>query len=93
MEGEKVKKRIRCCVLILIFGVLVLQQTVVSAAEQILPSGISFDEIGSKMQAFEKKHADTTAGLAVSVFTSKEDVTQYAGYTDMEKKIKNKNKK
>lgn len=35
-----------------------------------------------------KKHADTTAGLAVSVFTSKEDVTQYAGYTDMEKKIK-----
>ena len=87
-EGEKVKKRIRCCVFILIFGVLVLQQTVVSAAEQILPSGISFDEIGSKMQAFEKKHADTTAGLAVSVFTSKEDVTQYAGYTDMEKKIK-----
>ena len=88
MEGEKVKKRIRCCVFILIFGVLVLQQTVVSAAEQTLPSGISFDEIGSKMQAFEKKHADTTAGLAVSVFTSKEDVTQYAGYTDMEKKIK-----
>lgn len=88
MEGEKVKKRIRCCVLILIFSVLALQQTVVSAAEQTLPSGISFDEIGSKMQAFEKKHADTTAGLAVSVFTSKEDVTQYAGYTDMEKKIK-----
>ena len=68
------KKRIRCCVLILIFGVLVLQQTVVSAAEQILPSGISFDEIGSKMQAFEKKHADTTAGLAVSVFTSKVNI-------------------
>ena len=82
------KKRIRCCVLILIFSVLALQQTVVSAAEQTLPSGISFDEIESKMQAFEKKHADTTAGLAVSVFTSKEDVTQYAGYTDMEKKIK-----
>lgn len=82
------KKRIRCCVLCLFFTVFFLQQTVVSAAERILPSGTSFDEIGAKMQAFEKKHADTTAGLAVSVFTDTDDVTQYVGYTDMEKKIK-----
>ena len=57
------KKRIRCCVLILIFSVLVLHQTVVSAAEQILPSGISFDEIGSKMQAFEKSMQIQRQGL------------------------------
>lgn len=82
------KKRIRCCVLCLFFTVFFLQQTVVSAAERILPSGTSFDEIGAKMQAFEKKHADTTAGLAVSVFTDTADVTQYVGYTDMGKKIK-----
>ena len=82
------KKRIRGCVLFLFFTVLFWQQTMVSAAERILPSGTSFDEIGAKMQAFEKKHADTTAGLAVSVFTDTDDVTQYVGYTDMEKKIK-----
>lgn len=82
------KKQIRGLVLIFAFALLLLQQTVVSAAEFTLPSGTSFGEIGEAMQAFEKKHADTTAGLAVSVFTRTEDVTQYAGYTDMEQKIK-----
>lgn len=82
------KKQIRGLVLIFAFAVFLLQQTVVSAAEFTLPSGTSFGEIGEAMQTFEKKHADTTAGLAVSVFTKTEDVTQYVGYTDMEQKIK-----
>ena len=50
----------------------------VSAAEISLPSGISSDEIGERIEEFVSQHEQTTAAMSVSVFNSADTV--YSGY-------------
>ncbi len=58
------------------------------AQEALLPSGISEDEIGEKIEAFVAEHKASTTGLSVCVF--KKDRILYGGtfgWIDVEKQI------
>ena len=58
------------------------------AAEQVFPSGISYSEIGTEIEDYVKEHADTTAGVAVSVFDRDSVVYQNQfGYADKENNL------
>ncbi|MGT2930135.1 serine hydrolase domain-containing protein [Streptococcus dentasini] len=58
-------------------------------AEDKLPSGNTYDNIGSKIDAFVDKHKDTTAGMETAVFTADETLYEgHFGYMDKEKGIK-----
>ncbi|MBQ1616700.1 MAG: beta-lactamase family protein, partial [Ruminococcus sp.] len=47
------------------------------------------DDIGKKIESFVAEHADTTAGMAVTVFNSEEELYNGCfGYTDMEQGVK-----
>lgn len=50
----------------------------------MLPSGVGKDEIGNEMEAFMEAHAETTAGMAVSVFDQTSVIYQnYFGHADI----------
>lgn len=58
------------------------------SAVQVLPSGITYDEIGSNLEAFVGSHANTTAGLAVSVFDDEGVIYEnYFGHQDIENEL------
>ena len=62
--------------------------TPVLAAEQVLPSGISYSEIGTEIEAYVESYEGTTAGLAVSVFDRNSVVYQNQfGYADKENNL------
>lgn len=58
-------------------------------ANHILPSGISYDTIGSTIENYVLEHDATTAGLAVSIFDSNRIIYQNSfGYADIENQYK-----
>lgn len=58
------------------------------AQNKKLPSGLSYDELEGVIQKFVTEHKQETAGVAVAVFDSQEDIFEgYYGYADMEKNI------
>ena len=61
-----------------------------NAAEAKLPSGISYDETGGRIEEYVSQHEDTTAAFSVSVFNSAETIySGYFGYADKENGIVN----
>lgn len=61
-----------------------------NAAEATLPSGLAYDETGSRIEEFVSQHEDTTAAFSVSVFNSSETIySGYFGYGDKENGIVN----
>ncbi len=62
-----------------LFIMLILFLTALSAAadEAQLPSGISYSQIGQKIQDYVKEHEKTSAGIATAVFDK--DGTIYQG--------------
>lgn len=73
---------------ILFAFLMVFQSVGVSAAQQALPSGVEADQLEAKIDSFVQEHESTTAGMAVAVFdTSDELLKNYYGYVDKEKGI------
>ncbi|MGT2929523.1 serine hydrolase [Streptococcus dentasini] len=65
-----------------------LASPAVQASEK-LPSGNTYDNIGSKIEAFVDQHKDTTAGMETAVFTADETLYEgHFGYMDKEKGLK-----
>jgi CubicO group peptidase (beta-lactamase class C family) len=53
-----------------------------------LPSGISYGKLGETIESYVEEHQDTTAGMAVDVFDTEQDIYRnYFGYADVENKI------
>lgn len=89
---SKWKKEVISCVAAGISAALVIlsitMQTKVYAAEQTLPSGVEKVELEEKIDEYVAKHQDTTAGMAVAVFDSAEELLKkYYGYVDVENQI------
>ena len=60
----------------------------VSFAAEVLPSEVSYDEIGSKIEKYYDENKGTSAGMAASVFTSDKVLYDgYFGYSDKENEI------
>lgn len=58
------------------------------AQNKKLPSGLSYDELEGAIQKFVTEHKQETAGVAVAVFDSQEDIFEgYYGCEDLEKNI------
>ncbi|MGT2930138.1 serine hydrolase domain-containing protein [Streptococcus dentasini] len=58
-------------------------------ASDKLPSGNTYDNIGSKIEAFVDKHKNTTAGMETAVFSADETLYEgHFGYMDKAKDIK-----
>lgn len=73
------------CVMLFMAG------TPVAAAEQKLASGITYNEIGSEVEAYVEEHADTTVGMAISIFDRERVIYQnYFGYADKENELDRK---
>lgn len=67
---------------------IMLQQTEVYAAEQILPSGMENVHLEEKIDAYVEEHRDTTTGMATAVFDSTDELLKkYYGYVDVENQI------
>lgn len=78
------KRMKRSLAIVLLLGMMLSQGTV-QAAEAKLPSGIDYEELGTKIEEFVSEHKDTTAGMAVSVFKQDDNIyTNYFGYADKE---------
>ncbi len=56
----------------LVIGTILRSTTVVYAVneEKELPSGVSYEEIGSQIEAFVDEHRETTAAMEVAIFDS-----------------------
>lgn len=91
MKSKRVKK-VNCCVAAVITATLavflIIMQTKVYAAEQTLPSGVEKVQLEEKMDEYVAKHQNTTAGMAVAVFDSADELLKkYYGYVDVENQI------
>lgn len=84
-------KRLGCCLTAVVVTALAvlspaMQQTNVYAAGQTLPSGLEKAQLEERIDAYVEEHQDTTAGMAVAVFDSTEELAKkYYGYVDVEK--------
>lgn len=79
---KKVKKGL---LIVLLLGMITAQGIPVWAAEEKLPSGISYEETGAEIEEFVSEHADTTVGMEVSIFGRDKTIyTGYFGYADRE---------
>ena len=73
---------------ILFVLLIVFQNVEVYAAQQTLPSGVEAEQLEEKIDSFVQEHESTTAGMAVAVFdTSDELLKKYYGYVDKENGI------
>ncbi|MGT2929524.1 serine hydrolase [Streptococcus dentasini] len=75
----------------IIAGLLALGLLIAPAVQagEKLPSGNTYDNIGSKIEAFVDQHKDTTAGMETAVFTADETLYEgHFGYMDKEKGLK-----
>ncbi len=81
-------KRIKSVLgVVLAAGILIIN-SMPAKAGIILPSGVETGEIGAKIEAFVEEHMETTAGMAVKVFTQEESLyTGYFGYGDKENSV------
>ena len=85
MMQTKRKIRILCAVFAFLIG---FGNVEVFAAQQTLPSGVQSDQLEEKIDSFVREHEDTTAGMAVAVFDSSDELMKnYYGYVDKEKNI------
>jgi len=71
-------KKIQRAIGMALMAVVLLTNSVPTQAKELLPSGTSNEEIGERIEAFVEEHAETTAGMSVSVFD--EENTFYMGY-------------
>lgn len=84
MQTKK-KIRILCAVFAFLIG---FGNVEVFAAQQTLPSGVQSEQLEEKIDSFVREHEDTTAGMAVAVFDSSDELMKnYYGYVDKEKNI------
>ncbi len=75
----------RCLSIVLVLGMLLSQGVVVQATTTKLPSGIAYDDIGTKIEEFVLEHQDTTSGMTVSVFSQECTIyMNYFGYANKE---------
>ena len=67
-EREKIiqMRKSRNIVAVALACVMLYGRNPVAAAEQKLASGITYNEIGSEVEAYVEEHADTTVGMAIS---------------------------
>lgn len=81
------KKRV--LLIILCLQIILCSNTIALASNNsVLPSGISYSEIGEEIEAYVKEHEKTTAGMAVSVFGGDGIIYEnYFGYGDIENKL------
>lgn len=83
-------KRLGCCLTAVVVTALAvlspaMWQTNVYAAGQTLPSGLEKAQLEERIDAYVEEHQDTTAGMAVAVFDSTEELAKkYYGYVDVE---------
>jgi CubicO group peptidase (beta-lactamase class C family) len=89
MVGYKYYNKFLAYLLIVcLFCVLLISGDKVYAEEQTLPSGVSYDDIEDVIKNYIQENAETTAGLAYSVFDISGDITSgYYGYSDIENGI------
>ena len=72
-----------------IFSVLIVCIICILCDPIIKVSAFEKDNISESIESFVDEHSDTTAGMAVSVFTSNEELySNYFGYIDKENGIK-----
>ncbi|MGT2930127.1 serine hydrolase [Streptococcus dentasini] len=82
------KKRWKQLLAVGLLALGLLTTPVVQASEK-LPSGNTYDNIGSKIEAFVDQHKDTTAGMETAVFTADETLYEgHFGYMDKAKGLK-----
>lgn len=78
------KKRIKFWAVVSAF-LMIFQNGEIYAAQQALPSGVEAEQLEEKIDSFVQEHESTTAGMAVAVFdTSEELLKKYYGYVDKE---------
>lgn len=62
--------------------------TTVTAAENTTPSGISYENIGTEIEAFAEENKDSYASFATAVFNGDEVLySKHFGYIDHENQI------
>lgn len=82
------KREKRFLAILLLLVMIVAQGVPVQASAPQLPSGIQYDELGTRIEEFVSEHGDTTAGMAISVFGEDAVIyTDYFGYADREAQI------
>lgn len=86
----KKKSNILSLVLIATFVISVFAtHTVVSAEEQITPSGITYDQISNELDSYIKTYEEGLASCEVAVFDKNGMITSnYYGFSDIDKNIK-----
>lgn len=83
---ESFLKHITAFALSAVSALTVIVPIVGKAEEKKLPSGTSYDDIGSAIESYYKEKEKTAAGLATAVFTADETVYEgYFGYADHKK--------
>ncbi len=87
---NKLIKKLNCWMTAVIIAALTLlpatvQETKVYAAGQTLPSGVEKAALEERIDEYVGEHQETTAGMAVAVFDSTEELLKkYYGYIDVE---------
>lgn len=67
---------------------LLLPGSTAGAADQLLPSGIAYEDLNTEIENYIQEHEQTTVGLAYSVFDASQDIARgYYGYADKENGI------
>ncbi|MBR2422443.1 MAG: beta-lactamase family protein [Oscillospiraceae bacterium] len=86
------RKGMKTVTILLLALVLVLStplQAAAASGDSLLPSGIAKENIGPELEAFAAAHADTMAGMAVSVFDRAGILYQnYFGHGDIARGLK-----
>lgn len=86
----KRKRNILSLVLIAAFVISVFgTHTVVSAEEQITPSGITYDQISNELDSYVKTYEEGLASCEAAVFDRDGMITSnYYGFSDIDRQIK-----
>jgi len=84
-DFKTAKKQILMLVFLCFAAALVCSQT-----SRVLPSGVSYDEIGSVLDAYIAEHEKTTAAVSIQLIAGDEQLySRIAGYADKENSIQN----
>ena len=83
-------KKSHLCYLLLTITIisLLLPLSVCAEDEAVLPSGLSYGELGAALDAFLEEHGDNNAAVAVAVFDGKDDLySRSFGFIDTGKSV------
>lgn len=79
------KKQISACLLLVCLLIGSIKPVYASREKKTLPSDVSYDEIGGRIEAYVKEHEETGAAMVVEVFDRDGVIYQnYFGYVDIE---------